>query len=117
MPHVTIEYSKNLEHEVELPKLLHDIHTSLIGCPGIDMSRVKTRLHSCNSVLNETDAREVKMIHVTLAILSGRNNAEKKTCGEKLFAALKQNIPEKIVSNTALSVEVRDMDRDNYFRS
>lgn len=115
MPHLTIEYSKNLEKKLDLKNILRDAHTSLIDCPGIDMSRVKSRLHSCEYVLNQNDARDVDMIHITLSILSGRDGASKKKYGEKLYASLKKNVPEQMP--VALSVEIRDMDQDSYVRN
>lgn len=116
MPHLTIEYSKNLEKEVDVQKLLLVAHNSLIDCPGIDMSRVKSRLHSTDRVLNQTDAHEITMIHVTLAVLVGHEIEHRKIYGRKLFDTLKSLIPKNQSETTALSVEVREMDRDFYFR-
>lgn len=116
MPHLTIEYSKNLEKEMDVHKLLHDVHNSLIDCPGIDMSRVKSRLHATDHVLNQKDAREVKMVHVMLAVLAGHEAEHRKSYGNTLFQTIKRFIPEKLIQTTALSVEVREMDRDFYFR-
>lgn len=116
MPHLTIEYSKNLENEMDVQKLLYDAHNSLIDCPGIDMSRVKSRLHPTDRVLNQNDAHEITMVHVTLAVLAGHEADHRKAYGKSLFQVIKNFVPQKLAETTALSVEVREMDRDFYFR-
>ena len=116
MPHLTIEYSKSLNKDVDTHALLKAIHTSIDGCDGVDMNRVKSRLIEHENVLNGKDAHAIGMIHVTLAILSGRDIETKKSYGKALFDALKANVPEKVRQSASLTVEIRDMEQACYFR-
>ena len=86
------------------------------NCPGVDMSRVKSRLVEHEKILNGKNATEIQMIHVTLAVLSGRDTATKKIYGQALFNSLKESVTQEIRNTAALTVEIRDMDKDCYFR-
>ena len=116
MPHLTIEYSRSLADQIDTKKLLKAIHSSIDGCDGVDMNRVKSRLIAHDQVINGNDAHEINMIHVTLAILSGRDLETKKSYGKALFVKLKENVPESVRQSASLTVEIRDMEQACYFR-
>ncbi|MDH4468544.1 MAG: hypothetical protein QE271_10830 [Bacteriovoracaceae bacterium] len=117
MPHLTIEYSKNLEKELDTKLLLHTAHMATKDLEGIDINRVKSRLVSHESVLNGIEGEEISMIHLTFAILEGRT-IELRASYCKTFKELLEKHGEKIKNKKIyLSVEIREMDKPSYFTS
>ena len=108
MPHIIVEYSKQLDDQ--MPQLLKAMHESLANS-GIDMERIKTRGISVDhNVVGETGLRGL-MMHATLLILAGRDLQTKKSYGDPLHAMLKRPAP----AGCAVTLEIRDMDKDTYY--
>ena len=116
MPHLTIEHTKNLEHKIDTQNLITMLHQSLKNCVGLDMNRVKSRLVCHEQVICGPGASEIQMIHVTLSILSGRDLPTRKSYSEPLFQVL-QDFTSKQAQPISLTVEVREMERETYFRN
>lgn len=116
MPHLIVESSSGLENDVNFESLLKRLHLSLERCPGIELDRVKSRLHLYSNVLVGKKTHD-KMIHVSLAVLSGRNDETKKVYSKTLFEILIESIPENLRSDISLTVEVRDLHRESYLRN
>jgi len=73
MPHIIVEYSKNLETQIEIPN----------------------------------------MLHATLLLLEGRDDATKKQYGDILHATLKQAAA--TLPDCATTLEIRDMAEATYY--
>ena len=56
------------------------------------------------------------MIHVDIRILSGRPDAQKRRLGEAVMSALESAVRKLPQLKLQLTVEVRDLDRDNYHK-
>jgi len=108
MPHIIVEYSKQLDDQ--MPQLLKAMHESLAGA-GIDKIRIKTRGIAVNhNVVGETGANGL-MMHATLLILEGRDLVTKKSYGDPLHSLMKRTAPE----GCAVTLEIRDMAKDTYY--
>jgi 5-carboxymethyl-2-hydroxymuconate isomerase len=108
MPHIIVEYSKQLDDQ--MPQLLKAMHESLANS-GIDMERIKTRGISVDhNVVGETGLRGL-MMHATLLILEGRDLATKKSYGDPLHNLMKRTAP----AGCAVTLEIRDMNKDTYY--
>ncbi len=120
MPHLSIEYSKNIESKIDLSKVLKSVHLSLEQCPEIDLSRLKSRLVPHEAVICGARAVSIEMIHVTLAVLSGRNIEMRRTFGKAIFECLQEQTAgygaDQAQGALSLTVEIREMERDCYFR-
>ena len=114
MPHLAVEYTENLKRELDLPRLLKELHCSLSDCQGLDINRVKSRLIQHPEVLGGPNASPIKMVHVTLSVLSGREVEVRKGYGRALNDTLHRVLPAAMHSLVSLTVEIREMDRDCY---
>lgn len=114
MPHIHLEYSKNLAEHIEMPKLLADLHTALAD-QDVDKARIKVRAFVTNdSVVGVHDYNEGSMMHVTLSVLQGRDVPLRKQYGQALHNVLKNAVPDHF-SDCAVTLEVREMLSDTYF--
>lgn len=110
MPHIIVEYSQNLESQIDVPNLLHDLHQSL-AAEGIDKARIKTRGIALNHAVVGDDGADGDMMHATLLLLEGRDVQTKKQYGDALYAAMN-----KCATNgCAVTLEIRDMVKDSYY--
>ena len=115
MPHLIVEVTKDLERQINVPNLVKELHLSLRGSKGLDMKRVKSRSYICDKVLNGDNAEVISMIHVSLDVLSGRDAETKKQMGHAVYKTLKE-FCKTVTQPLSLTVEVRDMDKEFYFR-
>ena len=110
MPHCIIEYSKTLNTRVEPGKLVEVVHESVLESGLFEANHIRVRAaayedHVIGYAVND-------FIHVTLRILSGRNQQQKKELTERVLAAL-----EMIgLTSISITVEVIDIDRETYSR-
>ena len=116
MPHLTLEYSKNLESKIDSHALISALHQSLNSCAEIDMNRLKSRAFCTSDVISGGKGHLIQMLHVTLAVLSGRPEEVRKGFGQRLYDALTECVDNSIGA-CSLTVEVREMDRNSYFRN
>ncbi len=117
MPHLKIEISENLGEKAEASILATTLHEAAGTCPGIDLNRIKTRITHHQSVLIGSNSSSQKMIHAEFAILSGRDLETKKKYAAILSESIRTFCEENKLKDVSITVEIRDMDRDTYFRN
>tara|TARA_R110002072_G_scaffold155726_8_gene306180 strand:+ start:1137 stop:1481 length:345 start_codon:yes stop_codon:yes gene_type:complete len=113
MPHLIVEYSKNIGDIVEIANLIIDMHNTLAD-QGIDKSRIKTRAIACNYVCIGDHGSHGHMIHARLLLLEGRDVATKKKYGDALHAKMHEYV-DGVVQHCSTTLEIRDMDKDTYY--
>jgi len=91
MPHVHVEYSANIE-ALDKIALLNDINQALISTGLVKAEDVKTRITANTDYLIGLAgaSSEHAYIHVQLAILSGRTEADKALLQDQVLKALHQ---------------------------
>lgn len=117
MPQLEIEYSAQLPIKDELPKLAVDLHYVIAREADADLASFKTRITPLeNVVIGDGDAKSA-MVHLDIRLLSGRSNAVKFSTGESALATLIDRL-EWLVGGYQVdfTVEVHDLDRQNYFK-
>ncbi|HEX8194220.1 MAG TPA: hypothetical protein VF552_15100 [Allosphingosinicella sp.] len=116
MPQIAVEYSGNLGAAFDAESLADRIHGIVAATIDTPLGNCKTRLIELQRyVIGDGGAREA-MVHVDLRILSGRGEAEKKRLGEAVLAAAAEAIGEPEGLRVQLTVEVRELDRENYHK-
>lgn len=113
MPHIIVEYSRNLEQGSDIPQLLVNLHEALIG-QGIDKARIKTRAIALdNFVVGDAEINKGQMVHTTLLLLEGREMSVKKQYVAALSTAVRNAVKDKF-PDCAVTLEVRDMVKETY---
>jgi 5-carboxymethyl-2-hydroxymuconate isomerase len=117
MPHFVIEYSANLEPDVDLRAVVDAVHKSAVesGLFKIGGIRVRTLKHEIYKIADGNP--EHAFLHVRAAILEGRSVEDRERLGNTTIAAvdaLLANARKK--RGIALSVEVSEIDRNMSFK-
>ena len=113
MPHIIVEYSRHLEGIVRISKLVEELHIAL-AAQGVDETSIMSRARVCDYVSVGAIGTHAHMLHTMVLLLEGRDTKTKQQYGEALFEVLKDSVSDK-VKNCAVSLEIRDMDKDTYF--
>jgi len=111
MPHLTIEYSKNIENDIEINDLVQAMHNSAASIDALPIGGLRTRAFARKHFLVADGHSSNTFVNVALRIAPGRSEGIKKEAGEKLFLTLKKFFSEFSDSNpVALSFEIQELD-------
>ncbi|MAC91934.1 MAG: 5-carboxymethyl-2-hydroxymuconate isomerase [Woeseiaceae bacterium] len=111
MPHLTIEYSKNIESNIEINDLVQAMHNSAASIDALPIGGLRTRAVARKYFLVADGHSSNTFVNVVLRIAPGRSDSIKKEAGERLFLTLKKFFSEFSDSNpVALSFEIQELD-------
>lgn len=88
MPHLIVEYSANLEDEVDIAHVVRELHKTALTCPTFKKAAVRTRAERRDIYEIADSDSENCFIAVGVRILAGRSDEVKSTIGEMLFKTL-----------------------------
>jgi 5-carboxymethyl-2-hydroxymuconate isomerase len=108
MPHLTLEYTDNLEFEIQ--PLLERLHSELAATGAINLKGLKSR------AVRHTDYRiadgnsEYAFVHVNLLIREGRLNEVQKDAAQRVMNVLKETFGHRYENSyLSLSVDIKEM--------
>jgi 5-carboxymethyl-2-hydroxymuconate isomerase len=88
MPHLTIEYSANLEAAIDLRQLVGTLHAAALKTGIFPLGGIRSRAERRDLYLIADGHPENAFIHLTARIGEGRDAATKRRAGEAIFATL-----------------------------
>ncbi|MAZ76576.1 MAG: 5-carboxymethyl-2-hydroxymuconate isomerase [Micavibrio sp.] len=112
MPHIIVEYSSNLEPEVEIQPMIAAMHKALSN-EGVDAARIKSRAIALDHYVVGDKGVDGAMVHITLLLLEGRDEATKKQYSTPIHQVALDAVAGKD-GYCAVTLEVRDMDAATY---
>ena len=117
MPHQTIEYSANLEPELDIEALVRVLHETAASIDALPIGGLRTRAVARQHYRIADGHPDNAFINVFLRIAPGRSFDVRKAAGEKLFQALCEYL-EPIYSSSplAISYEIQELDADLRWR-
>ncbi|GAA6167218.1 5-carboxymethyl-2-hydroxymuconate Delta-isomerase [Sessilibacter corallicola] len=109
MPHCIIEHSSDIDGS-DLISAVHQgaLDSELFTPEGSD---IKVRAISYSHY--KTGSVDISFVHVILRILSGRNLEQKSALSHLVL----ENLKAKALKDCSISVEIVDIDRENYAKS
>ena len=111
MPHLTIEYSSNLEGRADLDRLCRATLGAILSKPAFEIGAARVRAVRCDHFAIADQLPENAFVHMAFRIGSGRTEAEKREAGDAIFAAARGTLAELFdTPHFALSLEVRELD-------
>ena len=116
MPHIIIEYSNNINATLDATSLMRKLHDN-VASHKIDAYKIKSRLHELDHYIIGDEETETSMVHVTCLLLQGRPVEFGHGLSADLFKVLSAHAKEQNLEKCALSVEVREMNKDSYKKS
>lgn len=108
MPHFVIEYSRDVENDYDINKVMQIAFDSGVesGVMQATDIKVRARPYDYYRLMNEKDS----FLHVGVFLLDGRTDDQK----EHLAVFLRKNLQSYLVDVTSVSVDIRDMNRQAY---
>jgi 5-carboxymethyl-2-hydroxymuconate isomerase len=108
MPHLTLEYTNNLDFDVQ--PLLARLHEEVVATGAINLKGIKSR------AVRHTDYRiadgnpEYAFVHVSLLIREGRSIEIQKEATRRVMAVLKDTFGHRSEKeHLSLSVDIKEM--------
>lgn len=117
MPHQFIEYSANLENDLDIPTLLEHMHDKAIESGMFPIGGTRTRgLRREHYFIADKDP-DYGFINIMLRIGVGRSEEAKRETAEFLFNALSDYVEDIVaVRGLALSLDMQEIDKNTSFK-
>lgn len=118
MPHVTIEYTANLDRDITPAEMMHRVHRAVIETGVFPIQGIKTRLRRLDTfVFGGPEEADAGFIFVVVRMRSGRSPETHKLVTAHLLAALRSCIEEQQVKRPiGLNVEAEEINTNTYSR-
>lgn len=115
MPHLTLEYSANLEFEIQ--PLLERLHTELVATGAIQLKAIKSRAIRIQDFRIADGNPEYAFVHVNLLIRAGRPFEVQQDAAKRVLDVLKATFGQRYETGyLSLSVDIKEM-RDGIAQS
>lgn len=113
MPHLTVEYSANLEGRADLGALCAALLETMLETGLFEIGAVRVRALRADHYAIADLLPENAFVDLNLRIGKGRSAEEKKRTGEALFATASRLLaPLFETPHFALSLEIREIDAE-----
>ncbi|MEO8685896.1 MAG: 5-carboxymethyl-2-hydroxymuconate Delta-isomerase [Devosia sp.] len=113
MPHLSIEYSSNIEHDAKLGELCAELSRTLVQTGLFELGAIRVRALRADVFTIADALPQNGFADLSLRIGAGRSLEEKRRTGEALFAvASKHFAPLFTAPHFALSLEIREIDAE-----
>jgi 5-carboxymethyl-2-hydroxymuconate isomerase len=110
MPHVTMEYSANLESQVDMTEVCKLVHATGLETGLFELGAVRVRALRADHYAVADLLPENSFIDVSIRIGLGRSDEDKKRLGQAISDAMIEFLaPQLAEPHFALSIEVREI--------
>jgi len=111
VPHLSIEYSDNLEPEVDLNRFCRAMLRQMLATGLFETGAVRVRAFRAAACAIADEAPANSFVDMSLRMGAGRSAEEKKAAGNSVFAAAADFLADRFESpHFALSLEIREID-------
>lgn len=117
MPHLIVEYSGNVERRVDVDALLERLHREALDTGVFAIGGLRVRAYRAEHYrIGDLDP-ENAFVHVTALIGHGRALDVRRRAGERLFAALTDELAEAFEQGPlAISFDIREFHPELSFK-
>ena len=113
MPHVKLEYTENVQWKNPIQDIFPELQTVLIQHARVKPKNCKSRATELKFFHCAGKSHSGGFIHLEISLLSGRDEEVKKNIGKECTQIIREFLED--VTQAQVSVEIRDMDKNNYF--
>lgn len=122
MPHIIVEYSANLEGDLDIRRLVDDLHQVAVDSGVADIAAIRTRAERRDVFRVADGDPKNAFVHVTTRLRIGRSEEQRGKLADTLLAATDKNLQRAYATHAiALTVEMEEIDnitaRKNTIRS
>ena len=117
MPHVIVEYSANLEPDLEIQALIESLHEAALATGLFDIDGIRSRAVR-REVYRIADGNPANgFVQITARVGEGRPAEAREGLGRSLLATAEDSLADLLSSTpVSLTVEVHEIDRSMTFR-
>ena len=117
MPHLVLEYSRNLADRFDPQALLADLHQALVASGVVKLAGLKSRAIAYDIYRVADGDPAYGFAHLTLQLGHGRDLETRRRVGEQVFAVLKMAFaPAFATGYCSLSLEVQELHPELNFK-
>ncbi len=110
MPHLIVEYSANLEADIDIKGLVRTLHESAVSIDALPTGGIRTRAARRDTFMVADGDPSNGFVNVILRIAEGRSVEVQKETGQLLFGVLADYVQEVYDRRPlALSFEVQEI--------
>jgi 5-carboxymethyl-2-hydroxymuconate isomerase len=113
MPHLSFEYSANLENQLDLKAFAEVLHTAALETELFPLAGIRVRGLRCETYLIADKNPEYSFIDLSVRLREGRPEDAKRLAIQAIFDAgsdyIKENLPNTPI---AFSAEMRDINAE-----
>lgn len=118
MPHIIVEYSKNLDDAMDIQGLLDALHEAMIATGIADTAAIRTRAirldHYCVADRNPKNG----FVQITLRLREGRPQEAYQKAGETLMAAAEKAMERAFATHPiGLALEIHEITQPTFRRN
>lgn len=111
MPHLSIQYSRNLEERLDMPGFLRALRDAAVATGVFPPAGIRVRAFVADHVLIADGQPGHAFIDIAVRLRGGRSDADKARATAQIFAAAEAYCAEDLAHNSLmLSLEMRDID-------
>jgi 5-carboxymethyl-2-hydroxymuconate isomerase len=113
VPHITIDYSPNMEDRADIAALCNVLRVAAIETGILPMPGIRVRAVRATHVSIADGDPEHGYVDISLRLRGGRSDEVKRAATAHVFAAARTFLaPAMAIHSIALSFEMRDIDPD-----
>lgn len=117
MPHVILEYTSNIDREIDTESILGRLFELLVSITGVAIDNCKGRVIERGKYRVGTGGEPKAFVHCCIRVLAGRSKELKGELGKAALTILKEYF---LLTASALdlqiTVEIQDIAWDAYFK-
>jgi 5-carboxymethyl-2-hydroxymuconate isomerase len=117
MPHLTVEYSANLDNQIDIMKLIEAVHQAALRSGVFEVAAVRTRAERRDDYMIADGHRDNAFVAISVRVAPGRPRETRQRLGQEIFDAACGYL-EKVYERMplAISLEVQEIDNTAAFR-
>ena len=96
MPHLTVEYSANLENQIDILKLVEIVHQAALKTGVFEVAAVRTRAARRDYYVIADGHRDNAFVAIWVRVAPGRPAEIRKRLGQEIFDAACDFLPKDI---------------------
>lgn len=111
MPHLTVEYSANLEKRIDVTELVRVVHEKAAASPIFPLAGIRTRAERRDIYRIADGHPDNVFIHIVVRMAHGRELSVREAFGKALLASVADFLKKADVRDRlALSLEIQEID-------
>ena len=113
MPHLTIEYSSNLDGDIDIAAFCESLRCAMVETGAFPMAGIRVRALRCEHWAIADGEPTHAFIDMSIRLRAGRSDAVRKAAVSHVFSAAETFLRDILnVHSLALSIEMREIDPD-----